>query len=250
MEQFAMEIAGIPVGVESLFETTKAYCRAYLTENRPVCHVRVTAEALAREQALLDREADEEGLKRRKFPDPFLERSVIQRAVADALLPRGILMLHGSTVAVDGRAYLFTAPCGTGKSTHTRLWRQVFGARAVMVNDDKPFLEVTAGGVIAHGAPWSGKHGLDANIQVPLGGICILRRGPENVIEPMAAEDALARLRHQAHAPEDPVLAEKAQALADALAYRVPMWKMACNKEEAAARVAYEAMSGGRERIK
>ena len=58
------------------------------------------------------------------------------------LLHNGI-MLHSSCVVVDDKAYLFTARSGTGKSTHTRLWCQLFGDRAVMVNDDKPFLRCT-----------------------------------------------------------------------------------------------------------
>ena len=145
-------------------------------------------------------------------------------------------MLHGSTVAVDGKAYLFTAPCGTGKSTHTRLWRELFGARAVMVNDDKPFLQFTPNGVLAYGSPWSGKHGLASNICVPLQGICLLHRGQENVIRPARAEDLIGILRHQAYGDAD--------ALVDKLARSVPLWEMDCNKNLEAARIAYEAMGG------
>jgi serine kinase of HPr protein (carbohydrate metabolism regulator) len=54
-------------------------------------------------------------------------------------------LFHGSAIAVDGVGYLFTAKSGTGKSTHARLWRELLGARAVMVNDDKPLLRVTEG---------------------------------------------------------------------------------------------------------
>ena len=46
------------------------------------------------------------------------------------------LMLHSSAVIMDGRAYLFSAPSGTGKSTHTQLWLDVFGDRATILNDD------------------------------------------------------------------------------------------------------------------
>mgnify|MGYP006974675440 CR=1 FL=1 len=83
--------------------------------------VAVTKEDLIYQQATLDREAEQEGLRRRKFTDPFLERTVIQEKIAEKLLERDTLLLHGSTVAVDGQAYLFTAPCRTGISTHTRL---------------------------------------------------------------------------------------------------------------------------------
>lgn len=235
MEAFTMEIAGAVVRVQPLFESTKEYCRPYLTEKEPDFAVQVTRENLAFEQKKLDMEADEEGLKRRKFTDPFLERTAIQRYVADYLLGRDTLMLHGSTVAVDGKAYLFTAPCGTGKSTHTRLWRELFGPRAVMVNDDKPFLRLTDDGVLAYGSPWSGKHGLATNICVPLAGICLLRRGTENVITRANPQEMTAFLRHQAHGD--------AGELVEKLVQRVPLWEMACNKNLEAAKVAYEAMS-------
>ena len=244
MHQFVMDIAGFAIGVESLFETTRVYCREYWTDREPEFFVTVGREDLAREQAFLDAEADEEGLKRRKFPEPFLERSVIQRRVAEALAKRDVLLMHGSTVAVDGKAYLFTAPCKTGKSTHTRLWREAFGARAVMVNDDMPFLQITSGGVLAYGSPWSGKHGLATNICVPLQGICFLNRGKENVIHRIEAERGIPALRRQMHMPTDEKILQNARSLVDKLAENVPLWEMYCNKEPEAARVSYAAMSG------
>lgn len=228
-----MEIAGFSVRVAHLFGSTQAYCRDYLTDREPEYAVTVTREDLCREQALLDMEADEEGLKRRKFPEPFLERSVIQRRVAERLADRDVVLMHGSTVAVDGRAYLFTAPCGTGKSTHTRLWREVFGERAVMVNDDKPFLRFTEDEVLAYGSPWSGKHGLGSNVCFPLKGICILSRGQENVIRRALPETVLAFLMHQCFPAEQAVQ----------IAERVPVWEMVCNKDADAAVVSHSAMS-------
>ena len=241
MAEFCMKIAGHTALVQSRFDSTRDYCKAYLTEEAPEFTITVTAEDLAFEQAELLAEAKAEGMKPRKFTDPFLDRAAIQRGFADWLFHRDILLCHGSTVAVDGKAYLFTARCGTGKSTHTRLWREVFGDRAVMVNDDKPFLILTDDGVLACGAPWSGKHGLDTNITVPLAGICILERGPENIIRPAAMEEALPRLLHETHCPAG----EEArfQALVTRLAARTNLWHMECTKDPQAAETAHRAMS-------
>ena len=233
MEPFVMEIAGFAIGVEPLFESTRMYCREYWTDREPEFHVTVTREELKQEQELLNIEADEEGLKRRKFSDMFLERSVIQRRTAECLAGRDVALMHGSTVAVDGIAYLFTAACGTGKSTHTRLWREVFGDRAVMVNDDKPFLRLEAGGVYAYGSPWTGKHGLGSNVRFPLGGICILRRGQENVIRRADVDAVLEFLESQCF-PADRVTE---------LTTRVPLWEMECTKDRLAAEVSHAAMS-------
>ena len=243
MEPFSMEIAGLVVCVHPLFQSTREYCRPYLTDREPEFFVYISREDLTYEQMLLEQEAIEEGLKIRKFKDPFLERSTIQRRVADYLVGRNTLMLHGSTVAVDGNAYLFTAPCGTGKSTHTRLWRELFGDRAVMVNDDKPFLQITSDRVLAYGSPWSGKHGLGSNICVPLQGICSLHRGKENLIDRVEGCTLMDLLRRQVHTPADAGLAEKTLSLLDTLAAMVPIWEMYCNKEPDAAKIAYSAMS-------
>jgi len=237
-----MKIAGHTAGVVSLFESTPQYFRPYLSEDAPEFTVTVSREDIAFEQADLLAEAHRDGFRPRVFTDPFLERAAIQRAFAEFLIDRNILLFHGSAIAVDGQGYLFTAHSGTGKSTHTRLWRQVFGDRAVMVNDDKPFLEINPDGVWLHGSPWSGKHGLDANICVPLKGICILERGKENRIRSAAIEEALPMLRKQAYEP----LAKNSHSvflsLVDALSRQVPLWKLSCNKEPQAALTAWEAM--------
>ena len=235
MDSFVIEIAGFAIGVEPLFESTRMYCREYWKDREPEFHVTVKGEELVQEQELLNIEADEEGLKRRKFSDMFLERSVIQRRVAENLARRDVLLMHGSTVAVDGRAYLFTAPCGTGKSTHTRLWREVFGDRAVMVNDDKPFLKLTEDAVLACGSPWTGKHGIGTNVCVPLSGICILSRGRENVIRPAEPEQVEEFLRSQCFPPQG----------LEKLLDRVRLWEMECTKDPGAAVTAFETMKMG-----
>ena len=241
MAEFTIQIAGKNARVHSLFDSTRDYCRSYLTEETPECTITVTREDLVFEQEAAIAEAKEEGLRIRIFPDPFLERTAIQRKLAEYLFDRDILLVHGNTVAVDGQAYLFTAKCGTGKSTHTRLWRQAFGERAVMVNDDKPFLRFTGQGVLACGSPWSGKHGLDTNITVPLKGICLLERGPEPMIRRAQPRELLPMLLHQTYCP--PSCRRQHAALVTALADTVPLWQMACTREIQSALTAWETMT-------
>ena len=245
MAEFRIKIAGKTAAVTSLFDSTRDYCRAYLTEDQEDFSVAVSREDLAFEQEALRQEAIEEGIRIRVFTDPFLDRAAIQRKVAENLLPGGVLLFHGSAIALDGEGYLFTADCGTGKSTHTRFWRQVFGSRARMINDDKPFLKLTDTGVLVCGAPWSGKHGLDSNITVPLKGICILRRGTDDRIRHISPEEALPMLRKQACPPRQPEDLPLWEALVESLSRRVPLWEMECTKNEKAALVSQEAMEKG-----
>ena len=242
MAEFTMTIAGHTARVTSLFESTPQYFKPYLTEDTPQFFFTVTQADVDFERRFLYEEALEEGFRVRNFPDPFLERAAIQRKFAEALFDLDILLLHGSTICVDGHAYLFTARSGTGKSTHTRLWRETFGSRAVMVNDDKPFLKFTPEGVFACGSPWSGKHGLDSNITVPLQGICLLQRGAENRIRPASAEEVLPMLYKQANQPLDKDKLPRLASLVEQLCQTVPLWQMECTKDPAAAQVAFDAM--------
>ena len=245
MAKFRMKIAAQVAEVTPVFESTGAYFRDYLTEDLPDFSIAVTPADREFEQAASIAEALEEGIRPRVYSDPHLERAAIQRKFAEHLFDRDTLLVHGSTVALDGEAYLFTAKCGTGKSTHTRLWREVFGARAVMVNDDKPFLQLTELGVYACGSPWAGKHGLGSNITAPLKGICILERGPENQIHKISPEEAMEMLLHQTYCPLDEGKRARFQTLVAQLARRVPLWKMECTKDPDAAVVSHRAMSAG-----
>ena len=241
MADFRIEIAGTVFSVSSLFDSTRDYCRKYLTEKEPEHHIAVFRENLTFEQEQLDIEAREEGMKRRRFTDPFLERTAIQRKATDHLLTRDVVLFHGSGLALKGEGFLFTAACGTGKSTHARFWRETLGA--VAVNDDKPFLAVSPDGVTMFGAPWSGKHGLDANLAVPLKGLCILHRGSENRIRRISPAEALAELLHQGCGPTKDTDRAKFETLIRTLAETVPLWRMECTKDPQAAAVAMEAMT-------
>ncbi len=159
------------------------------------------------------------------------------------LINFGGLMLHASAVAVDGRAYLFSAPCGTGKSTHTSLYIKEFGERARILNDDKPAIRLLDGSFYAYGTPWSGKEAINENICVPLGGICMISRGERNEIKRIYGRDAFHGVYSQTLRPRSKVYAEKLLDVIGPLLDSVPVWALACNMDPAAARVSYAAMS-------
>ncbi|MBQ9968553.1 MAG: hypothetical protein IJO88_07510 [Oscillospiraceae bacterium] len=155
------------------------------------------------------------------------------------------MLLHSSAVVMDGKAYLFSADSGTGKSTHTSLYRRYYGDdRVRILNDDKPAIRLEDGIFYAYGTPWSGKTDLNLNLRVPLAGVCLLERGEKNEIAPLPAGKALFRLLQQTRRFDDKVKMDKVMMLLDALLRKVPVWIMKCNMDPEAARVSYEAMSG------
>ena len=249
MAVFTMELAGCVIGVEAGFESTREFCREYISTKEPQIRVTVTSADLERERNMVRQQEALEELPHQVYPLPELELLALHRNIAESLFDFDTLMFHGSCVAVDGSGYLFTAKSGTGKSTHTRFWREVFGDRAVMVNDDKPFLKITPDGVTAYGSPWNGKHGLGENISAPLAGICILERGAENEIHPISPREALPMVFQQSQRPRNRANLLKYMDLVDKLAQKTAFYRMACNMDPQAAVVAYTAMSGERKEM-
>lgn len=149
--------------------------------------------------------------------------------------------LHSSAVVVDGRAYLFTADSGTGKSTHTQLWLREFDG-AFILNDDKPALRREADGWFAYGTPWSGKTDWNVPERVPLGGIALIERAEENTIVPCSASEAVRGLMKQVNRPKAAEYRIILMELLDKLISEAPIWKLCCNMDPAAAHIAYEAM--------
>lgn len=244
METFTAKFAGIPVGICALFRETRDFCEEYLTEECPTFSVEIFPADIAAERIMSDETTTREYGKPIPFPDPYLETLAVYRKIADHMLNYDTMLFHGSVIAVDGAAYLFTAPSGTGKSTHTRLWRELFGERAHMVNDDKPLLKVTENGVWACGTPWDGKHHLSRNEMVPLKAICILERAAENHIEPVNVKDSLSRIFTQTYRPKNPEGMIKTMALLDRMLRQVKVYRLGCNMELEAAKTAYAGMQG------
>ena len=160
------------------------------------------------------------------------------------LLKYNGLLVHSSAVVMDGYAYLFSAPCGTGKSTHTSLWQKVFGSdRAQILNDDKPAIRLEDGVWYAYGTPWSGKTTLNLNLRAPLAGICFLRRGETNTIKPFGGFQAICALVEQTARPSMRQCRSQIMRLVDSVFQNVPIWEMHCNMELDAPQVSYAAMS-------
>ncbi|MBQ3000266.1 MAG: hypothetical protein IJD63_00800 [Oscillospiraceae bacterium] len=151
--------------------------------------------------------------------------------------------LHASAVMLQGKAYLFSAPSGTGKSTHTEKWCRLFGAQ--VLNDDKPVLRRVDGVWTVYGTPWSGKNDLSCPVGVPLGGVAYLSRGEVNAIYPMAATKAVPAILSQCMQFSHKGCAERQLELVDLLLRETPIWQLFCRNDDEAATVSYEAMKNG-----
>lgn len=238
--------ANIVVRVESLHDNVHRLCHGYQTNGQPRLTVRTTQEDIDFEHARSKAADIAAGRNVVDYNDGYLELLAVYRKIAEAMPVWNTMLVHGSCLAVDGAAYLFCAPSGTGKSTHACLWRELLGNRVVMVNDDKPLVRVADGTAMVFGTPWDGKHHLSSNVAVPLRAVCLLGRDESNHIERASLDDAFPSLLGHVYRPIDPTVLLQTLTLVDRLVGCVDLWRLGCNMDLDAARVSFAAMSGER----
>lgn len=154
------------------------------------------------------------------------------------------VMLHSSCIMYNGMGYLFSADSGTGKSTHTGLWKDVFGDDVIYINDDKPIIRLVDGEYRVFGTPWSGKTDLNNNVSAPVGAIVFLHRSDENSCRRMDVknENAAVLFLEQAAKPKSEALLRQALVTADDILRRVPVFSLGCNISKEAVYTSYRAI--------
>lgn len=237
--------ADVAVHIESLHQDVHGLCRAYRTEGEPDLSVRITQDDIEFERVRSEAADAARGMVQAGSTDGYLETLAVYRRIAEAMPAHRTVLVHGSCIAVDGQAYLFCAPSGTGKSTHVALWRELLGERALMVNDDKPLVRVGDDGPTVFGTPWDGKHHLSNNIGVPLRAVCLLGRDVDNHIERIAKTEGRTAVLAHVYRPLDPASLVRTLALVDGLIAGTDLWRLGCTKDIEAAKVAFAAMGGG-----
>ena len=238
-------IADTVIEIRSLHERVHRLCEEYRVSGEPIdLIIEIAQTDIDDERIRSATENPQTGLRRTNHSDAYMEGLAVYRKIAERMPSFDTFLMHGSCVAVDGRGYLFTAKSGTGKSTHTRLWRELFGDRAVMINDDKPLIRVSDGNATVYGTPWNGKHHLGSNRAVPLQAICALERAENNVIRRISAVEAYPILLQQIYRPQDSDAMEKTLKLIDRLIGSVALWRLGCNMDPEAAQISYDAMKG------
>ena len=233
------------IEINSMHPMIHEQCREYRAAGVPDFRIEITPSDIVfeREKSAQADKAEERAIQ--FYSDGYLETLAAYRKIAERMPEYDTVLFHGSCVAVDGAGYLFTAKSGTGKSTHTRLWRELLGDRAIMINDDKPLIRISDSGAIIYGTPWDGKHHLSNNIAESLKAICILERAKENAILPVTREEALPMLIQQTYRPADPLTLAETLTLIDWLGMEVKLYRLRCNMDISAAKLSYGTMKEG-----
>ena len=235
------KIAGKNIKINSIYQDVHDYCKEYISIGNVDFKVTTTLEDIKNEQKNSDEENILENKKIIKYSEGYLEELAVYRKIVEKLIDYNTILLHGSVISIDGEGFLFTAKSGTGKSTHTKLWREFLGEKAIMVNDDKPLLKIEEN-VIVYGTPYTGKHGIGYNINVPLKAICILNRGEKNTIKEIDQNEVYTKLIQQVYKPNEIKKIEKTIKLVNELLKKVKFYSLECNMNIEAAKIAYEGM--------
>lgn len=243
MTDFTISLAGRRIAISAMYPQLREFCSKYLAEGEADFSVISTQADIDFEREKSAREDVVEGRPVQQYPAPYLESLAVYRKIAEKMLDYDTILFHGSAISVDGQAYLFTAKSGTGKSTHTRLWRERFGDRVITVNDDKPLLKIEKDRVLVCGTPWDGKHRISTNIMVPLKGLCVLTRDTVNHIEPLQTMEAMPMLLQQSHRSANPASVAKLLMLLEKMTKVTGLYRLGCNMDPEAAQVAFDGMN-------
>ena len=153
------------------------------------------------------------------------------------------LVMHGSAIHYEGNGIVFSAPSGTGKSTHAGLWKKQYGERVGHINDDKPAIRFDGDMPIVYGTPWSGKTDTNSNIKAPLKAIVFLEQAAENRIRPLSVSDAVFHIYRETVRPfYDEALGLKVLETAERLIQSVPVFLLECTISQEAVELVKNAM--------
>lgn len=235
MEERNYRIAGHSFSLQAKYKKVYKQYEGYETTDEPEFSIISTEEKIRWE-----REHSSDG---HLYHDAYLETLSVYRELCDRLVEHDSVLFHCSSLAVDGTAYLFTAPSGTGKSTHARLWRERFGDRVTTINDDKPLLHITKEQVTVFGTPYGGKDNLQNNTSAPVGGIVILHQAPQNEIRRLTHQEAYSMLLNQTNRPADVEKFFKTMELVHILS-DLPVYALGCTVSQEAVDMAYRALKG------
>ena len=238
MEMISVKLAEVIIDIQ--FRNTSVL-ESYLdfkTKERGKYHIYISEQRLEEERQVLSQR-----FPYRLFNDIELESNALYRELPKFLLREGVLLFHGVLLKIDDLGLVFTAPSGTGKSTHACLWTDVFPDRTCIINGDKPLLRLTKEGVIAYGSPWKGKEGIGNSQSVKLKSICYLQRGNKNEIAPVAwNSDSLSLfLRQSVITGSESLILDQIKWFRDASTF-LTFYSMQCKISNDAVLLAYNAI--------
>ena len=171
-----------------------------------------------------------------EFQKQFAQNAnwLLYLALERPLLHHGRLVLHASAVLYHGKAYLFTAPSGGGKSTQAEIWERALHAQ--VINGDKVVLHDNGTELIAYGSPIAGSSGIYRNICAPVAAIVQLEKGSKNTVIPLTTRERYLLLYSEAvKSEQDPDFNKALLQLAASYPQHAEYVRLSCVPDRSAA---------------
>ena len=154
-------------------------------------------------------------------------------------------LFHAVSFLWRDRAWLLTAPSGTGKTTQFLNWRKLAPLEIMMISGDDPTLELRGEEIRVHASPWNGKESIGTRRSAPLGGVVVLEQGGENRITRLAPREALEALfKSLAFEPETEAEIRATCRILDGMLNR-PVWKLVNRGDLASTELLRRTLAGG-----
>lgn len=232
-----VELSGLVFELQFRFRGTEVYFREFQTERKD------SLERIQVDESCLE---DAAQFCAKDASDTFLEVVAFRRCFADILPRYRRCLFHGAAMLFGGKACIFTAPSGTGKSTQLMLWKKMYPEKVSVINGDKPILEFRQeGSIIVHPSPWRGKENWGGRISVPLAHVIYLAQAKENRIRRMETREAILPLFHQIfnkNADRDSLL--RVVGCLERIIESVPVWYLENNGSAESARFCHDTLFG------
>ncbi len=232
MSELKIILSDLKIHIKHKYEYMLRLCKGY-TANFDKSDITATADddAVLKEKEMVS-----------AAPIEACESLCIYRTIAEQLPKFDRFVFHGAAIEHNGNAYLFTAPSGTGKTTHINLWKKHLGDDVNIINGDKPIIDATNNPMV-YGTPWAGKEGYQRNTCAPLKAICILKQGKTNDITLLENTDAINYLMRQVYMPKDTISLSKTLALIGKVIENIPVYMLECDISEDAFKASYNKMT-------
>lgn len=156
-------------------------------------------------------------------------------------LGKGKVMLHSSSILYKNRIWAFSAPSGTGKSTHCEIWNKLYGTP--VINGDLNLLGIEDDRAYVYGTPWCGTSGIFDTKIYPLGGVILLKQGPQNLIKELSDEqkELLVQQRLVTSVWDEAMLDKTFEIVSD-LVENIYVTRYYCTKEDEAAQIIHSSI--------
>lgn len=227
---FVVRLAELNIGIENKYDYIYNMCVDYITDNAPDFTISVSYDEIMEED------------KGTGFYKGYLESLAVYRKIAERILKYNGFLMHGVAVDVGGCGIAFLAKSGVGKSTHTRLWKELLKNKMTVVNGDKPLIRMIDGKIFAYGTAWAGKENIHTNTKTELKKICFIERSSQNECSPMEKDKVFEKLIKQIYIPKDKSLLYLTLEYINTLIEKCDFYLIKCNTDISAAKTAYEGI--------